>query len=512
MRKLFLLLVLNLLFLSASFVQQKPITIAIDYRISELDTISINYPDAAADRIRTLIFNSLVKKNEKFEYVGELAKDIKIGADNTTVTFTLADNVKFHNGKVFTSADAKYTLDALFAAGGYKGAAFFDLVGGQKEAHITSMETPDAKTLIIKVRRPALVNQLLSNLVAIPIIPENSVEQQKTAPIGTGAFKFASFDAANSVVALEANADYWEGAPKIQKLNVKTVADAEKLESEILNGSVNIAINPTNFSPQKIVILSQSSNLQVVQGSGANIRYIGFNLEAKTVKNLKFRQAIGFAIDREKIIKEFLYGQAKVAHSILPFESWAYSAKIKYDYNPSKAKELLKQSGYKGQEIVLKIATGNETISQYAQIIQNYLKEVGINSRIEPLELNTLFVQLKLGDYQMTTSQWIVGNQDPVFLQDLFQSQEFPDKKNGERNRSRYSNRKFDEAIETASNTIEKEKAKQFYEIAQDLVANDLPMFPLWYSNNIIIANKKISNIKIETGGDWNFIKNLSVE
>jgi ABC-type transport system substrate-binding protein len=196
----------------------------------------------------------------------------------------------------------------------------------------------------------------------------------------------------------------------------------------------------------------------------------------------------------------------------LPPESWAYSARIKYDYNPSKAKELLKQSGYKGQLISLKIAAGNQLVSQYAQLIQQNLKESGINIKIESLELNTLLEQLKLGQYQMTTSQWVVGNQDPIFLRDLFQSKETPDKKSGGRNRSHYSNKKFDKAIEAARNANEKSTAKEFYGIAQDIVANDLPLIPLWHPANIVIANKRIANIHIGQGGDWDFIKNLSLK
>ncbi|HRH46752.1 MAG TPA: ABC transporter substrate-binding protein, partial [Pyrinomonadaceae bacterium] len=176
------------------------VTIALSDKFSSLDTISTTSPDSAADRLRNLIYNSLVKKNDKFEYVGDLAKEIKIGDDNLTVTFNLQEKVKFHNGQPFTSADAKYTLEALFQANGYKGASFYDTVDGQKQPHITALETPDPKTLVIKVRRPALVNQLLSNLVAIPIIPNNTLEQQKTAPIGTGAFKFVKFDQLNNIV------------------------------------------------------------------------------------------------------------------------------------------------------------------------------------------------------------------------------------------------------------------------------------------------------------------------
>jgi peptide/nickel transport system substrate-binding protein len=487
------------------------VTIANSDKFSSLDTLSTVTPDSAADRLRNLIFNSLVKKNDKFEYVGDLAKDIKIGEDNLTVTFILQDNVKFHNGQPLTSADAKYTLDALFQAGGYKGASFYDTINGQKTPHITSMETPDAKTLVIKVNRPALVNQTLSNLVAIPIIPQNSIEQQKTAPIGTGAFKFAKFDQLNNIVELDAFPEYWEGAPKIGKLVVKTVTDANALQAELQSGQVDVVPNPTNFSADTFTSIGQNPGLQVVQTNGANIRYLSFNVSNDAVKTAKLRQAIAYAIDREKIVKELLSGQAKVAHSVLPEESWAYSAGTKYNFDPAKAKQLLQESGYKGEKINFKIAAGSSAISQYSQVIQNALKEVGINAEIETLELNTLLENLKQGQFQMTTAQWVGGNQDPIFLRDLFETNESPDKKPGGRNRSRYSNPEFDKIVMEAVNTVDKTKAKELYVKAQEIISNDLPYITLWYPSNMVVATKRIGNIKINPSGEWTFVKELTV-
>ncbi|MDQ3798050.1 MAG: ABC transporter substrate-binding protein, partial [Acidobacteriota bacterium] len=325
------LLIISALFLTLSCRTQArdAVTIALSDKFSGLDTISTVSSDAAADRVRNLIFNSLVRKNEKFEYVGELSEDPKIDAANLTITFTLRNNVKFHNGKDLTSADAKYTLNSLFTGGGYKAASFYDTVDAQKQQHITAIETPDAKTLVLKVRRPALINQTLSNLVTIPIIPEGTIEQQKTAPVGTGAFKFVAFDQANNLVSLEANPNYWEGAPKIQKVNVKTVTDANALQAELQSGRVDLVPNPTNISADTFNTLGKNPNLQIVQGDGSNIRYIGFNITQKPLDNVKVRQAIAYAIDRERIIRELLSGQAKVAHSILPEASWAYSAPVK---------------------------------------------------------------------------------------------------------------------------------------------------------------------------------------
>ncbi|HYP49399.1 MAG TPA: ABC transporter substrate-binding protein, partial [Pyrinomonadaceae bacterium] len=511
----FLLIFSTLFFTFSCRTQSRDaLNIALGDKFSGLDTISTVQSDAAADRIRNLMFNSLVEKNEKFEYVGELAKDIKIDAENLTVTFVLHDNVKFHNGKDLTSADAKYTLSALFDKGGYKAASFYDTVGGQKQYHITSMETPDAKTLVLKVSRPALINQTLSNLVTIPIIPEGTIDQQKTSPIGTGAFKFAAFDQANSAVSLEANPNYWEGAPKIQKVNVRTVTDANALQAELQAGRVDLVPNPTNISADTYNTLGKNPNLQIVQMDGSNIRYIGFNVTEKPVDNIKIRQAIAYAIDREKILRDLLSGQGKVAHSILPEASWAYSAPVKYNYDPAKAKQLLQEAGYKGEPITFKFLSGSSAVSLYSQVIQDSLKAVGINVEIATLEENTLRDQLKQGQFQMTTAQWIGGNQDPIFLRDLFDSDEFPDKKPNARNRSRYANAEFDKIVREAVNTTDKAKAAQLYARAQEIVANDLPYLPLWYPANMVIASKRLDNIKnvsINASGDWSFVKDLTV-
>src|SRR5688500_13818410 len=110
---LFLIILTTLIFTVACRERNTgAVTIALTEKFSGLDTLSSTGTDAAADRVRTLIYNSLVKKNEKFEYVGELG-EYKVADDNLTITFTLKDNVKFHNGNALTSADVKYTFDAL---------------------------------------------------------------------------------------------------------------------------------------------------------------------------------------------------------------------------------------------------------------------------------------------------------------------------------------------------------------------------------------------------------------
>lgn len=457
------------------------------------------------------MFNSLVKKNENFEYVGELAQEIRNSDDGKTITFVLRDGVKFHNGKDFTSADVKYTFDKLFESKGYKSGAFFDTVNKQRVAHIVSLETPDPKTVIFTVARPALSNQLLSNLVAIPIVPEGTAEQQKSQPVGSGPFRFVSLDTSQNIVEMQSNADYWEGAPKIAKLRIKTVTDASSLQAELQTGGVDLAPNPSNMPPDTLKLLGQAPNLKIEQFDGSNVQYLIFNTATPPLNNVKIRQAIGYAVDREKIINELFFGQAKVAHSILPPQSWAYSAGTQYTYDPAKSKQLLQEAGYKDEPIVFKYSSGNAAVNQYSQVIYEALNSVGLNVRVETLEVNTIRENLKNGQFQMYTGIWIGGNQDPIFLRDLFATKMIPSATVSCCNRGRYSNPEVDKLLEDAVNEIDKEKAKQSYVKAWETISSELPLFSLWYPANIIIANKRIGNIKISPSGDWTFIKDITV-
>jgi len=129
LRKLSLILLLLSLLASASTCRRRNsdvVTVAITDKITTLDTLTTTSGEASNERIRNLLFNSLVRKDEHFDYVGELAREINPSPDGKAVTFTLRDGIKFHNGKELTSADVKYTLDQLFAANGYKAGAFFD--------------------------------------------------------------------------------------------------------------------------------------------------------------------------------------------------------------------------------------------------------------------------------------------------------------------------------------------------------------------------------------------------
>lgn len=488
--------------------------------IRTIDPIGSPSVDAASERVRTLIFNTLVKKNERFDYVGELASNIQRSDDGLTYTFTLNDGVKFHDGRALTSADAKYTLDLVFSSNFAKSASFFEGSGDQKKSYIASVTTPDAKTIAVTLTKPWV--GLLSNLVAIPIIATDSYAVQKNHPNGTGPFKFVSYDSAQGVVDLAANNEYWEGAPKIPALRVRVISDTNALQAELQAGRVDIAPLPTSLLPDSIKQLALNPGLNVAQFNGSNVVLLTFNTSAAPMNNVQVRQAICHAIDREKMISALLLGQGKIAHSILPEESWAYSPGKTYTFDPALAKRLLDEAGFKDPDgdgpqmrfskpIIYRISGSSAQARQFAGVIQNDLKNVGVAASIEAAETNTHFDELRRGNFQIAYGQWVGGNQDPIFYKDLFATSEIPSETRASRNRSRYSNKELDALLEEAVNTFDHAKAAPLYARIQEIVSRDAPILPLWYQANMVIAKKSVGNIQVNASGDWGFIKNVTV-
>ncbi len=494
--------------------------IALGDNIRTIDPIGSPSVDAASERVRTLMFNSLVRKDEKFDYVGELASDIKRSEDNLTFTFTLRDGVKFHDGRPCTSADAKYTLDLVFSSTFAKSASFYEGTGADRKSFIKSVEAPDARTLVVTTTKAW--TGLLPNLIPVAIIPKDSYATQKDHPLGSGPFKFVSYDSSQQVLDLQANAEYWDGAPHVPVVRVRVIGDTNALQAELRSGRVDIAPLPTSLSPDAIKLLGQDPKLQVLQFTGSNLYVLTFNCSQPPLNDARVRQAIAYAVDREGMIRDLLLGQAKIAHSILPEESWAYSPGQKYSFDPSMSKKLLDEAGLKDPDgdgpelrftkpLVFKVSGSNVSGKNYAGVMQNYLKNVGVPMAIETAELNTLFDELRRGNFQIFYGQWVGGNQDPIFYKDLFATSEIPTETRAARNRSRYSNKELDALIEEAVNTFDREKAKLLYTRIQEIVSRELPILPLWYQANTVIAKKNVGNIKVDASGDWGFVKNLTV-
>jgi len=319
--------------------------IALSDTLKTIDPIGSPSVDAASERVRALIFNSLVKKDEKFDYVGDLASNIQRSDDGLAFTFTLRDGVTFHDGRTFTSADAKYTLDTVLNNSFAKSASFFEGTGADRKGYVKSVDAPDPHTLIIRLTKPW--TGLLSNLVPIAMIPKDSYASEKTQPVGTGPFKFVKYDGTQQVVDLQGYPNYWNGPTKISTLRVRVISDANAMQAELQSGRIDIAPLPTSLSPDSIKALGSDPNLNVQQFEGSNLNLLTFNISEAPLDNVKVRQAIAYAIDREAMIKGLLQGQGKIAHSILPETSWAYTPGQTYRYDPAMANKLLDEAGLK---------------------------------------------------------------------------------------------------------------------------------------------------------------------
>ncbi len=518
---LLILVLLTVLPLGCRRKRNDAFVIALGDNIRTIDPIGSPSVDAASERVRVLMFNSLVKKDASFDYEGELASDINRSNDDTVFTFTLRDGVKFHDGRALTSADVKYTLDLVFTSSFAKSASFSEGLGAEKKSYIKSVEAPDAKTVVITLVRPW--TGLLSNLVPVAIIPKDSYESQKGHPLGSGPFKFKSYDTSQQVVDLESNPDYWEGPPHIQQLRVRVIADTNALQAELRSGRVDIAPLPTSLSPDAIKLLGGDPNLQVLQFTGSNVNLLTFNTSQPPLNDVRVRQAIAYGVDREALIRDLLLGQGKIAHSIIPEESWAYVPGQIYTFDPARAKQLLDETGARDPDgdgpqaryskpVVFKVSGSSVSAKNYAGVIQNYLKNIGIPVTIETAELNTLFDELRRGNFQIFYGQWVGGNQDPIFFKDLFATSEIPTETRASRNRGRYSNSELDALLNEAVNTFDRDRAKQLYARIQEIVSRDVPVLPLWYQANIVIAKKNVKNIKVNASGDWGFVRDVTVE
>jgi len=383
-------------------------------------------------RIMQLVYDTLVVKDEHFEFVPSLAERFEESADHQTFTFHLRQGVYFHNGKPLTSADVKYTFDSIIAP------ATKSPIRGTVDK-ITSVDAPDPLTVIFHAGEPFYT--FFGNLPAIGIIPEGAGAEQTAAPVGSGPYKFISYNEGDAVH-LEANTDYWGGTPGIPRLRIKVVTDNSTRQAELMSGEVDLAFN-AQFDPETVRALQRRSDIQVHIGDGANIGYLGANTtSASLLGNVKVRQAVAFAIDRESIIHRLLRDQARKANALLPPEHWAYSANIVvYDHDPQRAMQLLDEAGFPDPDgdgpqtrLRLTIITSTTQLSRnIAAILQDQLRQVGIELELLSLESATMFDRLAKAQYDLYYLIGLGFNQSTDAFQFVYHS--------------RYQNSQFNDAI-----------------------------------------------------------------
>ena len=372
-------------------------------------------------RVMQLIYDTLLVKDENFEFVPSLAESFTESEDHRTFTFHLRPGVTFHTGKPLTSSDVKYTFDSILSP------ATRSPIRGTVDK-ITSIEAPDPATVVFHASEPYYT--FIGNLPAIGIIPEGAGTEMINAPIGSGPYKFVSYQEGNEIK-LEANSSYWGGAPSIPRLHIKVVTDNSTRQAELMSGEVDLAYN-AQFDPETVRALSRRSDIQIKLRDGANIGYLGLNLSPSSLlSNQRVRQAVACGIDREVIIHRLLRDQARQANALMPPEHWAFEPGVTvYNHDPERAKQLLDEAGFPDPDgdgpeprLRLTILTSTTQLSRnIAAIIQDQLRGVGIQLELQSLESATMFDKLAKAQFDIYYLIGLGFNQSPDAFQFVYHS------------------------------------------------------------------------------------------
>ena len=280
--------------------------------------------DGQSEHIASLIFDSLVRKNEHFNLEPWLATRWDT-PDPLTYRFHLRTDVHFQNGQALTSADVKYTLDSM-----RNGTVITAKAGAL--AHIDRVDAPDTATVVIHLKQPDAA--LLWNLSdgAIGIVPAGSGRDFAFHPVGSGPFRFVSQMQDDEVI-LERNEKSWQPAPAIARIRFAVVPDAITRALELEKGSADVCINC--MTADMVSALTKRPNLLVESAPGTNLNYISFNTQDGVLRDVRARQAVAYAMNRPLIIQSLWRGRARLAESLLPPQHWAWTGDVQqYPYDP----------------------------------------------------------------------------------------------------------------------------------------------------------------------------------
>lgn len=472
------------------------VTVALDVGPTNLDP-RIGQ-DASSQRLAELIFSSLVRRSENSEVAPDLAERWEI-PDPKTYVFHLRDNAKFHDGRPVTSRDVKFTFTSILDGS----------VRTVKRGHpynlIDSIETPDAHTVIFRLKE--VFTPFLWNFTGgvIGIIPEGSPADFNRRPIGSGPFEFVHYRQ-DDEVALKRNDAYFGSKAGVAMLRFKIIPEPIVRALEIRKGTVDMALNV--LPADMVEVFKRRHDLEVMESDGTNYQYIAFNIADPVFSDKRVRQAFAYGIDREQIIKYLWRDQVRPAASVLPPNNWAYEPNVNtYPYDPERARQLLKEAGRENLSFTYRTTT-EETSRLMASILQQQLKQIGVSMEIRSNEPATFFADIIAGNFQMYSARWIGANNDPDHYNLIFHSKSVPP--NGA-NRGRYSNPRVDHLVEFARREPDVEKRKEAYREIQRIVAEELPYISVFYMDNVCVYNKRIEGIKLYPAADYIFFAGIRV-
>ena len=463
--------------------------------------------DAQSEHIQELLFDGLVVRDASFRVAPGLAERWN-QPDPLTLIFHLHPDVHFSDGRSLTSRDVLWTLKSMRDGTIItpKGASY---------ASVASIEAPGAQTVVLHLKYPD--NFLLTNLSsgAMGIVPYGSGRDFWQHPVGSGPFRFVSQEIDKEVV-IERNPLSWQqdsSQGNIQRVRFAVVPDPITRALELRKGSADLESN--SLLPDMLPVLAAEKHLAVESVGGTQVQYIAFNTIDPILRDVRVRQAVACAIDIPLILKTLQDGRARSAVSLLPQTHWAWTGNVaRYDYDPSRAASLLDQAGYRpgrdGTRLHLTMKTStDEGTRLLAATLQQQLAQVGIALDIRSFESATYLQDLTRGSFQIYALRWIGGNEQPDIFGYAFSTARIPPKG---ANRGRYSNPRLDALLDDAGASTDQARRTSDYVQAQQILAQDLPAFNLWYKDSIVVHNRRLSGISISPSGSFEFLSTARVQ
>ena len=485
-------------------------------------------PRTPDSNVQCLIFDYLVIPDENLNYVGDLAKDWDISDDGTVYTFHLQEGVKWHDGEDFNADDVVFTLTSLASpeyTGGNEGRVMS--IKGAPEYQegtadsVEGIKKIDDYTVEITLTSPNAA--FLSNMY-VSMLPEHILAEESPAdwgnddfnraPIGTGKYKFVEWKA-GQYISLERNDDYFGTMPSIENVTVQFGADTT-LVAALLNGEIDVLYNLPSTEIENVEAVD---GVSVYNYEMMSVYYIGLNQLVPALSDLRVRQALAYALDKQTIV-DTVYGEtATVADDIFPDNHWSHNPDVtKYEYNPEKAKSLLEEAGYTmndstgyyekdGQTLHLTYDMSTSTDGrQVAALIQQYWKAIGVEMEVIEQDFATL-----------AYSKLLPNNATEETTADSFQCYTLgfgveadPEEYNaylststgaGSWNFIHYSNPEVDELFkQQLLETDPDARADCFHQIAK-IISDDVPWIPMYNKATSAGLSDRVQNFTADFRG-----------
>ncbi|MCG8634013.1 MAG: ABC transporter substrate-binding protein [Desulfobacterales bacterium] len=424
--------------------------------------------------------------------------------DALTWKFNLRKGVKYHNGNDFTAADVKYTFERMKDP---KFSKFVNIANA-----IASIETPDDYTVIFKTHKP--VPWFAETMHQNFIVDKESTENRdsgdyNTRPIGTGAYKFVEW-VKGSYVRMEANPDYWEGAPQFKTVEIKPITEGATRFAAIAARQADIL---SGVPVPMIDRIKKTPNIELISRPARRCIYMDLGNKAGTpYEDIRVRKAIAMAINEDEIVKTIMRGQATPAAQVPDIATIGYDPSLKrLPYDPEGAKALLKEAGYEnGFEIT--IAGPNDRYindKQICEAVAKYLAKIGLKVTLDVKPKSIFFDELSDHKHSFYLIGWMDGSYDFGRSAQMLLHTVDKEKGMGTYNGAMYSDAALDEGIESSAAILDRAEREKALQAVNKKSVEDIAWIPLHYQQDVYAALKS-SGLKFTPRPDrWIVVKEI---